>query len=73
MLFRSAITYAITRFTIEFLRDDEVGQFGTPLTISQWLSIVMFVFALGFVAWLSRQPMLPQASRAPRAREPVTA
>jgi phosphatidylglycerol---prolipoprotein diacylglyceryl transferase len=68
-----AITYAITRFTIEFLRDDEVGQFGTPLTISQWLSIVMFVFALGFVAWLSRQPMLPQASRVPRAREPVTA
>jgi phosphatidylglycerol---prolipoprotein diacylglyceryl transferase len=68
-----AITYAITRFTIEFLRDDEVGQFGTPLTISQWLSIVMFVFALGFVAWLSRQPMLRQASRVPQTHEPVTA
>jgi phosphatidylglycerol:prolipoprotein diacylglycerol transferase len=54
----SAFTYAITRFTIEFLRDDEPLQFGTPFTISQLISIVMFVFAIGFSIWLSRQPLL---------------
>jgi len=69
-----ALTYAITRFTIEFLRDDEVGQFGTSLTISQWLSIVMFIFAVGFSAWLSRQPLLRRPTlRVPAAGQPVTA
>jgi phosphatidylglycerol:prolipoprotein diacylglycerol transferase len=69
-----ALTYSITRFTIEFLRDDEVGQFGTSLTISQWLSIVMFIFAVGLAAWLSRQPLLRRPiSRVPAARETVPA
>ncbi len=68
-----AMSYAITRFTIEFLRDDEVGQFGTPFTISQLISIVMFVVGLAFIAWLSRQPMLRPTSRVGKAREPVTA
>jgi phosphatidylglycerol:prolipoprotein diacylglycerol transferase len=68
-----ALTYAITRFTIEFLRDDEVGQFGTSLTISQWLSIVMFVFAIAFAAWLSRRPLLRPRRPVPEARRPVTA
>jgi phosphatidylglycerol:prolipoprotein diacylglycerol transferase len=58
-----ALTYAITRFTIEFLRDDEVAQFGTPFTISQLLSIVMFVFGVGFAVWLSRQPQLRSGPR----------
>jgi phosphatidylglycerol:prolipoprotein diacylglycerol transferase len=68
-----ALTYAITRFTIEFLRDDEVGQFGTSLTISQWLSIVMFLFAIAFAAWLSRRPLLRPKLPAPAGRRPVTA
>jgi phosphatidylglycerol:prolipoprotein diacylglycerol transferase len=66
----SAFTYAITRFTIEFLRDDEPLQFGTPFTISQLISIVMFVFAIGFSIWLSRQPLLrtkPQLAKSGRA------
>jgi phosphatidylglycerol:prolipoprotein diacylglycerol transferase len=67
----AGLTYAITRFTIEFLRDDEPGQFGTMLTISQWLSIVMFVFALAFAAWLSRQPLLRPMPRVAKTREPV--
>jgi|GEM_PF-359477 phosphatidylglycerol:prolipoprotein diacylglycerol transferase len=67
----AGLTYAITRFTIEFLRDDEVGQFGTMLTISQWISIVMFVFSLAFAAWLSTQPMLRPMPRVSKTREPV--
>jgi phosphatidylglycerol---prolipoprotein diacylglyceryl transferase len=69
----SAFTYSITRFTIEFLRDDELPQFGTPFTISQLLSIVMFVFAVGFSVWLSRQPLLHSGPRLDRAGRPVTA
>jgi phosphatidylglycerol:prolipoprotein diacylglycerol transferase len=68
-----SFTYAITRFTVEFLRDDEVGQFHTSLTISQWLSIVLFIFAVVFTAWLARQPQLRPGSRIAPAREPLTA
>jgi len=69
----SALTYAIGRFTIEFLRDDEPHQFGTPFTISQLISIVMFVFAVGFSIWLSRRPLSRTASPVKKARRPVTA
>lgn len=31
--------YPISRFLLEIIRDDEPGQFGTPLTISQWFCI----------------------------------
>lgn len=67
----SAFGYAITRFTIEFLRNDEVAQFGTGLTISQLISIVMFVFAIGFSVWLSRQPLSRSAPRLPTSGRPV--
>jgi phosphatidylglycerol---prolipoprotein diacylglyceryl transferase len=40
--------YPIARFLLEIIRTDESGQFGTGLTISQWLS----VFAIGGVALL---------------------
>lgn len=33
------LIYPTTRFLIELLRGDEYGQFGTSLTISQWVSI----------------------------------
>ena len=33
------ILYPITRFLLEAIRTDEAGQFGTALTISQWVSI----------------------------------
>jgi phosphatidylglycerol:prolipoprotein diacylglycerol transferase len=67
----SAFCYAITRFTIEFLRDDEPLQFGTPFTISQLISIVMFVLALGFSVWLSRQPQLRSAPPLPASDRAV--
>jgi phosphatidylglycerol:prolipoprotein diacylglycerol transferase len=67
----SAFCYAITRFTIEFLRDDEPLQFGTPFTISQLISIAMFVFAVGFSIWLSRRPTLQSAAPVPKSRRAV--
>jgi phosphatidylglycerol:prolipoprotein diacylglycerol transferase len=68
-----SFTYAITRFTVEFLRDDEVGQFHTSLTISQWFSIVLFIFAVVFTAWLARRPELRPAPHRASTREPLTA
>jgi phosphatidylglycerol:prolipoprotein diacylglycerol transferase len=56
------ILYPITRFTIEFLRNDEFGQLGTGLTISQIYSLVMCAAGIGLYAWLNR-----------RGREAVTA
>lgn len=50
------MTYPVTRIVIEILRGDEMGQFGTGLTISQWVSLGVFVGGLVFSLWLSRQP-----------------
>jgi phosphatidylglycerol:prolipoprotein diacylglycerol transferase len=49
------ITYPITRFLIEFLRNDE-GAFLAGLTISQIISVALFLTGLAFWGWLSRQP-----------------
>lgn len=48
--------YPITRFVIEVLRNDEGGQLGTGLTISQCVSIGLFAINLGYMWWLSRRP-----------------
>ncbi len=42
------ILYSITRFLMELIRTDEYGQFGTGLTISQWVSVLLVLggFAL---------------------------
>jgi phosphatidylglycerol:prolipoprotein diacylglycerol transferase len=50
------VTYPITRFLVERLRNDE-GMFFAGMTISQNLSIVAFVLGLCFWWWLSRQPV----------------
>lgn len=59
------ILYAIMRFGIEVLRSDEPGRFGTQLTISQWVSIIVLV--LSAVAMLG----LPSASLRDASQEPV--
>ena len=66
------VTYPITRLLLEVLRGDELGQFGTSLTISQCFSLLLLTLGLGFTAWLVRQPV-PEPSadffeveRAPR-------
>jgi phosphatidylglycerol:prolipoprotein diacylglycerol transferase len=57
------IAYPINRFMIEFLRSDEAGQFGTTLTIAQWVSLgllvsgVVFYLALRYVS-PGRQPVI---------------
>ncbi|HEX6986771.1 MAG TPA: prolipoprotein diacylglyceryl transferase, partial [Planctomycetaceae bacterium] len=47
------ILYAAKRFVIEFLRGDELGQFGTAFTISQWISAGIFVGGLILLIWLA--------------------
>lgn len=44
--------HAVSRFLIEFVRNDEPGQLGTTFTISQWFSGVMLLGALGLWAWI---------------------
>jgi phosphatidylglycerol---prolipoprotein diacylglyceryl transferase len=54
--------YAVVRFMMEIIRVDEGGQFGTNLTISQWVSIVVLIGSiLGFVA-LKLQPTTDTAT-----------
>lgn len=50
------LTYPVTRFFIERLRGDEMGQFGTSLTIAQWISLAML--AGGFALATIRPPTL---------------
>ncbi len=45
-------SYAVLRFVMEMLRNDEPGQFGTSLTIAQWVSIVVFLFSMSGLVWL---------------------
>ena len=35
----------LSRFVLEMIRVDEPGQFGTSLTISQWMSLGILAFA----------------------------
>ena len=45
------ILYPISRFVLELIRIDEAGQFGTELTISQWVSLLTIMFGIGLFAW----------------------
>lgn len=49
------ILYAVTRFLIEFVRADELGQLGTGLTISQLLSLGLAGVGLWLVYWVRRR------------------
>ncbi|MGN6134180.1 MAG: prolipoprotein diacylglyceryl transferase [Aureliella sp.] len=55
--FLSAVAlHSVARFMLELIRSDEAGQFGTSLTIAQWISIVCGVAAvIGLIA-LSVRP-----------------
>jgi phosphatidylglycerol:prolipoprotein diacylglycerol transferase len=57
------LIYPVTRFCMELLRADEVGQLRTNLTTAQLVSICLFIINLGFMYYLSRRPAV---------REPVT-
>ena len=45
------ILYPISRFVLELIRNDEVGQFGTDLTISQWVSVLTIACGIGLFAY----------------------
>ncbi|MBX3443203.1 MAG: prolipoprotein diacylglyceryl transferase [Planctomyces sp.] len=49
------VLYAITRFLVEFLRGDEIGQLGTGLTISQLYSIAIVVLGGSILIWHARR------------------
>ena len=48
--------YPIARFLLEIIRIDEAAVFGTGLSISQNISVVIFVGALALWFYLRRQP-----------------
>ncbi len=50
------LLYPITRFLLEVIRIDESAVFGTGLSISQNISVVLFVLALAFWFYLWNQP-----------------
>jgi len=47
--------YALTRFLLEAIRNDEPGRFGTSLTISQIVSLVAVVLVAGLIVYIQRQ------------------
>ncbi|QDS91357.1 Prolipoprotein diacylglyceryl transferase [Roseimaritima multifibrata] len=53
--------YAIIRFGLEMIRSDEPGQFGTSLTISQWVSLATLLAASGLAVyvWKTSRPPAP--------------
>ena len=57
--------YSIKRIVIEFLRGDELGQFGTIFTISQWISAAIFLagVVLWVYLWFCRQNQASPVSR----------
>ncbi|MCX6601921.1 MAG: prolipoprotein diacylglyceryl transferase, partial [bacterium] len=50
--------YPITRFLIEGLRNDEAAIYGTGLSISQNVSIVLLLCAAALWFYILRQPRL---------------
>jgi phosphatidylglycerol:prolipoprotein diacylglycerol transferase len=49
------LTYPITRFLVELLRNDE-GAFFAGMTISQNISVAFFTFGLVYWGWLLSKP-----------------
>jgi phosphatidylglycerol:prolipoprotein diacylglycerol transferase len=48
--------YAITRFLLEIIRTDEAARFGTPLTISQLVSLIALAVIAGLFFYIQWQP-----------------
>jgi len=44
-------SYAVLRFGLEWIRVDEQGQFGTDLSISQWVSVLVFALSVAGLVW----------------------
>jgi phosphatidylglycerol:prolipoprotein diacylglycerol transferase len=48
--------YPIARFLLEMIRVDEPSVFGTGLSISQNVSVLLLIGAIGLWLWLRKQP-----------------
>ena len=59
--------YAITRFLLEAIRTDEAGQLGTGLTISQLVSLGVFVICVTTWLFLQRQPKIIEGHASPES------
>jgi phosphatidylglycerol:prolipoprotein diacylglycerol transferase len=57
--------HPISRFLLEMIRSDEPGQFGTELTISQWLSLGLLA-AAGVLWWYVETRSKNQRTEEPR-------
>lgn len=66
--------YPLGRFLMEFVRNDEPGQFHTPLTIAQWVSLFLLAAGLFYTVWLvrTRKQVTPYVA-APATQKPVAA
>ncbi len=64
------ITYPISRFLIELLRDDE-SVFVGGLTIAQAISVGILTAGVGFWAWLQRRPARLYQDQKPSAADGV--
>ncbi|REJ86899.1 MAG: prolipoprotein diacylglyceryl transferase [Planctomycetota bacterium] len=53
LLALGCILYPMTRFILEFLRNDEMGQLGTRLTISQFYSLGILTAGVALLIYLS--------------------
>jgi phosphatidylglycerol---prolipoprotein diacylglyceryl transferase len=62
------LIYPITRFCMEMLRADEVGQLKTNLTTAQLVSIGLFVVNLIFMVYLARRPAVREPIVLPTER-----
>jgi phosphatidylglycerol:prolipoprotein diacylglycerol transferase len=51
--------HPVSRFLLEVIRTDETAVFGTGLSISQNLSLLMLAAAAGLWVWLLRRPRGP--------------
>ena len=62
--------HPISRLLLEEIRVDEPPALGTPLSISQLLSLVLLALAVGLWWWISRQPEVEGkgAARSPQSR-----
>ncbi|MGN6545096.1 MAG: prolipoprotein diacylglyceryl transferase [Aureliella sp.] len=54
----AVLLHSVSRFTLELIRSDEGGQFGTSLTIAQWISIV--AGGLAIIALIAMSRTRPQ-------------
>ena len=54
LMFLGFASYAALRFVLELVRVDEAGQFNTTLTISQWISVVVFSLSIAGLIWVYR-------------------